>query len=117
MIILLLYACGLIISTILIVIYWTLIHPQKHIYDALRSQGVPGEPFVPLIGQLRSLKTARDNDALMPFHMDLVRKHGHVYIIGFGPSIRVSVMEPEMIADILARSSSQDFCAHVRQWH
>ena len=109
MVVLFLYVCGVFMSFAILIIYWILILPQKRIYNALRSQGVPGEPFIPLIGQLSDMNTARNKDALMTYHMELVRKHGRVYILGFGPSIRVSILEPDMIADILARSNAEVF--------
>ncbi|CAF1234554.1 unnamed protein product [Rotaria sp. Silwood1] len=45
----------------------------------------------------------------MAYHMKLVQKHGHIYISGFGPWTRIAVMEPDIIADVLSRSNSQDF--------
>ena len=29
-----------------------LVRPEKRAYDILRAQGVPGEPFIPLLGPL-----------------------------------------------------------------
>ncbi|CAF1663082.1 unnamed protein product, partial [Adineta ricciae] len=34
------------------IIYLKLIRPQKQVYDAFRAQGIPGEPFIPFVGQL-----------------------------------------------------------------
>jgi cytochrome P450 len=93
----------------LFIIYWTLIRSQKRLYDALRSQGVQGEPFVPLIGQMSNLNHANKNDVSMDYHLKLAEKHGYVYLICFGPLIRLFMNEPDMIADILGRSHAQDY--------
>ena len=90
-------------------IYWKLIRPEKRVYDFLRAQGVPGEPFVPIVGQMSQIRRARDADALMEYHQSLVDKHGPVYLVGYGPLTRLVVLEPDMLADVLGRSQAQNY--------
>lgn len=96
-------------TCIFFLIYWKLIRTSKRIYDALRSQNVPGEPFVPIIGQIPALFQANKKDAIIELIANLVEKHGHYFVVGFGPLIRHFVMEPDMIVDILHRSHAQDY--------
>ena len=104
-----LYAvCALIVS-IVVLTYWKIIRPSKRFYDAFRRQGVPGEPFVPLIGQMGDLYRAIQKDASMAYRMSLVQKHGNVYTIGNGPGIELIVNEPELIAEVLGRSHMHDY--------
>jgi hypothetical protein len=86
-----------------------LIRSQKRSYDALRSQGVQGEPFVPLIDQIPDLNRANKSDASMDYQLELAEKYGYAYLICFGPLIRLFMNEPDMIADILGRSHAQDY--------
>jgi cytochrome P450 len=97
------------VSSIFVVIYWKLIRPHKYFYDTFRNQGVSCEPFVPFVGQLADLRRASEQDNAMNYRMELVRKHGHIYVIGFGPFIRLVVIEPDMLADIFGRSHAQDY--------
>ncbi|CAF2854409.1 unnamed protein product [Rotaria sp. Silwood2] len=90
-------------------IYWKLVRPEKYVYDALRSQGIPGEPFVPILGQMPEIRRARDNDALFEYHESLAKKHGPVFLIGYGPLVRLVVLEPDMLADVLGRSHISDY--------
>jgi cytochrome P450 len=104
-----LYTCGAIVFSTLFIIYWTLIRSQKRLYDALRSQGVLGEPFVPLFGQIPDINRANKDDASMVYQMELAEKHGYAHLICFGPLIRLFMHEPDMIADVLGRSHAQDY--------
>jgi cytochrome P450 len=97
------------LSSIIFIVYWKLIRPQKRFYDIFRSQDVSCEPFIPLIGQLPAIRHASENDATMSYRMELVRKHGYVYVIGFGTSVILVVMEPDMLADIHGRTHVQDY--------
>lgn len=90
-------------------IYWKLIRPEKHVYDVLRSQGIPGEPFVPILGQMPAIRRARDNDALFEYHESLAKKHGPVFLIGYGPLVRLVVLEPDLLADVLSRTHLADY--------
>jgi cytochrome P450 len=55
------------------------------------------------------MRRASEKDAGMIYRMELVKKHGYVYVTGFGPSIRLTVIEPDMLADIFGRSHAQDY--------
>ncbi|CAF3487582.1 unnamed protein product [Rotaria sp. Silwood1] len=95
--------------TLVFIVYWKLIRPAKHCYDVFRRQGVSGEPFVPIIGQLREMNRARANDQYMAYYQALAEKHGHVFLMGFGPWTRLFVHDPDLLADVLGRSHAHDY--------
>ncbi|CAF1914247.1 unnamed protein product [Rotaria magnacalcarata] len=101
-------SCAVVLPIVLIV-YWKLIRPAKRLHDAFRSQGVPGEPFVPIIGQLLEMNRSRANDQYMDYYEELVKKHGNIFLHGFGPLVRLIVLEPDMLADVLGRSHAQNY--------
>ena len=103
------YAFLGIFSFIIILVYCKLIRPQKRLYDIYRKQGISCEPFIPLLGQLKDLRRAAEKDLAIDYRMKLVRKHGYIYGIGFGPLIRLIIMEPDMLADVFSRSHAQDY--------
>ena len=105
----LLYSFIILILTTIVVVYFKIIRPQKRVYDKLRAQGVPGEPFVPLIGQLSQIRQYRQRDAVMDFALDLTRKHGNVCLFGFGPAIRLLIIEPDLLADVLSRANADNY--------
>jgi cytochrome P450 len=109
----LLYAFVIIIFVLLVVIYFKLIHPQKQLYNAFRAQGVPGEPFVPLLGQVLEWSRYRQQDMPFSFQNELIKKHGHVFIYGYGPIIRLACIEPDLLADILSRSNTPNYVKSV----
>ncbi|CAF1516125.1 unnamed protein product, partial [Rotaria sordida] len=82
---------------------------KKCLYDTLRAQGVNGEPFVPLIGQLPQFRRYRNTDMIMKFQEDLVKKHGDLFVFGFGPIIRLVINEPDLLADVLSRTNAQNY--------
>lgn len=90
-------------------IYFKLILPQKRFYDTFYAQGVKGEPFVPLIGQIFELVKYRNNDALLSFHEKLSSKHGYLFLFGFGPLTRLICMEPDFLADVLSRNNASNY--------
>ena len=103
------YAILAVFSSIIFTIYWKFIRPPKRLYDIYRKQGISCEPFVPLVGQLPKIRQAADNDVAVNYRLELVRKHGYIYGICFGPMMRLIVMEPDMLADIFGRSHAQDY--------
>jgi cytochrome P450 len=103
------YTCLALILIFLIRIYWKFIRPAKHIYDILRKQGVSSEPFVPLIGQTPELRRYRESGRLFEFHEKLTKKHGLIYLYFLGPYPRLSIQEPELIADILGRTQAHNY--------
>ena len=98
-----------VVVVLLGLIYWKLILPEKRVYEFLRAQKIPGEPFVPLIGQLRELSRYRNADKMMEFYDDQVKKHGHVYLSSFGPVARLVINEPELLADVLHRNNASNY--------
>lgn len=105
----LLIGCLVILVLIAILIYWKLIRPEKYLFDYLREQGVPGEPFVPLIGQLPQLRRAREKSAVLEYLHSLHEKYGHYFLFSFGPLMRIVLAEPDMLADIVGRSHAHDY--------
>lgn len=103
------YTVSFVFVLILILIYWKLIRPGKRIYDLLREQGIPCEPFVPLIGQLPELYVYRKRNQLMKYHEDLSAKHGFVFLFGLGAYPRLVVQDVELIGDILGRSHAHNY--------
>jgi cytochrome P450 / NADPH-cytochrome P450 reductase len=93
----------------LFLFYWKLIRPGKLIYNALRAQGIPCEPFVPLIGQLPQLYQYRKQNQLLKYHEDLSDKHGLIFLFGLGLYPRLVVQDADLIADILGRAHAQDY--------
>ena len=62
-----------------------------------------------MVSQLPDIRRASENDTIVKYRMELIQKHGYLYVIGFGPSIRLVVLEPDMLADIFGRSHAQDY--------
>ncbi|CAF1199913.1 unnamed protein product [Rotaria sp. Silwood1] len=106
---LLLYTFFILIIFSLTFIYWKFIRPTKYIYDILRSQGVRSEPFIPIIGQLPELRRYREEGRLLGYHQKLTEKHGLVYLFFLGPYTRLAIQEPDLIADIVGRTSAQNY--------
>ncbi|CAF1095971.1 unnamed protein product [Adineta steineri] len=90
-------------------IYFKLIRSQKRVYDAFRAQGVPGEPFIPLVGQLWHMNEANKIGRGMDYIVDLAQKHGSYFLFGFGPLTRMILVEPELISDVLGRSNTENY--------
>jgi cytochrome P450 len=85
------------------------IRPQKRLYDIFRAQGIGGEPFVPLVGQLPELRRYRQADTAMEYAKDLAKKHGNVFLFGFGPTTRLVIAEPDLLADVYSRANAQNY--------
>ncbi|CAF0983725.1 unnamed protein product [Didymodactylos carnosus] len=86
-----------------LVVYFSLIHKEKQVYNILKSQNIPGEPFVPIIGQLPKMREYSKADKSMEYHVDLQSKYGSVYLVSFGPVIRLVIIQPNLIADVLKK--------------
>jgi cytochrome P450 len=100
---------GIIILIIIVIIYFKLIRPEKRVYDIFRAQGINGEPFVPLIGQISQLKRSREADMMMVYFEELAKKYGHVFLFCFGPIVRLVINEPDLLADVLSRNNAQNY--------
>lgn len=83
--------------------------PGKYIYDVLRDQGIPCEPFVPFLGQLPQLYQYRKKNKIMKFHEELSKKHGSVFMFGLGTYPRLVVQDADLIGDILGRAHAQNY--------
>jgi cytochrome P450/NADPH-cytochrome P450 reductase len=93
----------------LFLIYWKLIRPGKHIYNILRAQGIPCEPFVPLVGQIPRLYQYRKQNEIMKFHEELGAKYGSIFVFSLGLHPRLVVQDADLIADILGRAHAQNY--------
>ena len=80
-----------------------MIYPEKLKYKILRAQGINGEPFVPLVGQISQLFRYREANKLMDFYEELVKKHGEVFVFGYGPLVRLMV---NFSVEIMLRTTS-----------
>ena len=105
----LLYTFVFVIFALFAVIYFKIIRPQKALYDAFRAQGVQGEPYVPVIGQLREMIKYRDNDIPLVYFEELLEKHGSIFLFGYGPLTRLICNEPDLLADILSRANASNY--------
>ena len=92
-----------------IVVYFKLIRRSKSLYNVYRSQGVPGEPFIPLLGQLKDYQRAEKATDGVTYFQELTNQHGHRFLFGYGPFTRLFCSEPELLADVLDRTQSQNF--------
>ncbi|UJR19064.1 hypothetical protein I4U23_022195 [Adineta vaga] len=99
---------GLILA-LFTIIYFKLIYPQKHVYDVFRAQGIPGEPFIPLIGQLPDIIRANRVGKGLDYFNELAQKHGYCYLFGLGPLTRILLAEPDLISDVLSRENSSNY--------
>ncbi|CAF2476139.1 unnamed protein product [Rotaria sp. Silwood2] len=103
------YTFVAIVVSIFFIIYWNIVRPEKRIYDELRNQGIPGEPFVPIIGQLPQIRRARENDRVIEYLSELFQKHGNYFMFSMGPLPRIMISEPDLLADVLGRAHAQDY--------
>ncbi|CAF1247068.1 unnamed protein product, partial [Didymodactylos carnosus] len=72
-------------------------------YNAFKSQNIPGEPFLPILGQLRQMRQYASADKNMQYFVDLQSKHGCIYLFSFGPLVRLVITEPNLISDVLKK--------------
>src|SRR5579871_6029841 len=103
------YGSVIIIFILVIHIYWKFIRPTKRIYDILRGQGVPSEPFIPIIGQLPEIRAHRQKDQTLEYQQNLTKKHGFIYLYCFGPYSRLAIQDLDLIADVLDRKNDQNY--------
>jgi cytochrome P450 len=108
-----LYTFVIIILIVLALIYFKLIYSQKQLYNAFRAQGVNGEPFVPIFGQILELRKYRNSDAPFVYHEELSKRHGYLFLFGFGPLTRLICIEPDLLADVLSRNNESNYVKPV----
>src|SRR5689334_4639004 len=92
------------ILLLIIFIYSKFVHTQKRLYNILRAQGIPGEPFIPVVGQLFDFIRASKEDRGVEYFYELSQKHGYYFLVGLGPLIRFVLLDPDLIGDMLSRS-------------
>lgn len=98
-----------IVFVLLLAIYIVFVRPEKATYDALRRQGVPGEPFIPLIGQLLDIRKYRKDNRPMDFFENLVMRHGNKFLFCFGPIARLALSDPDLISDVVSRKNAANY--------
>ena len=98
-----------ILLLLLFYLYWNYVRPAKTIYDSLRKQGVPAEPFIPLIGQGSEIRRYREEGRLLEYHKKLTARHGSIYLFGLGPFPRLLIQDPNLVTDLLGRHQSEKF--------
>ncbi|CAF2130208.1 unnamed protein product [Rotaria magnacalcarata] len=109
MVLLLIFGLFSVVVILALFIYIKLIRPAKQLYDAFRAQGFPGEPFVPLIGQMKDYQQAEKSSDVLSYFNELCKKHGHCFLFSYGPFTRFFCSEPEIIAEVLGRTKAQNF--------
>ena len=103
------YICVVIIVLVVALAYFKLVRPEKRLYDQFRAQGIRGEPFVPILGQLPAFRRSRKAGTGMDYFEGLRAKHGNTFLFGFGPLTRLIVTEPDLLADVLSRANAQNY--------
>ena len=98
------YSILIFIITCCVYIYVKLVRRQKYVYDTLKAQGIPGEPFVPIIGQISDALRADKEDRGVEYFRDLSKKFGDHYLCSLGPIVRFVVINPDLIGEVLGRT-------------
>ncbi|CAF3328966.1 unnamed protein product [Rotaria sp. Silwood2] len=104
-----LYVFVAFITIVIGIIYFKLIYPAKKLNDAFRAQGISGEPFIPLLGQMVDFNHARNKNDYITYFDDLGEKHGHIFQFFFGPLVRLFINEPDLIGDVLGRANAPNY--------
>ncbi|CAF0981393.1 unnamed protein product [Adineta steineri] len=92
-----------VIILILLIICYKLIEKPRQIYNALRLQGIPGDPFIPIFSQLKEHRRYYESDKHMEFYMDLEKKHGSRFILPIGPIVNLVILNAELISEVLIK--------------
>ncbi|CAF1382492.1 unnamed protein product [Didymodactylos carnosus] len=81
--------------------------PEKYlIYKIFRAQNIPGEPFVPIVGQVPDIRAyAKVHKGRNEYEFDLNVKHGDICIIMQGPSVCLLIRDASFISDALKKYS------------
>ncbi|CAM2696572.1 unnamed protein product [Rotaria socialis] len=97
------------ICVFILIVYWKLVCPGKHIYNVLREQGIPCEPFVPFLGQLPQLYQYQKQHKIMEFYEELNKKHGSIFMFSLGLYPRLVIQDADLISHILGRTYAQNY--------
>ncbi|KAK1298230.1 Secologanin synthase [Acorus calamus] len=108
--------CVVVILSWLLLKYvkWVWLEPKK-LERLLKDQGIKGSPYKFLMGDLRDnarlMREARSRPIplthdivprVTPLHHQLMKTHGKMCITWFGPIPRVTIMDPELVKEILS---------------
>ncbi|XP_034678010.1 cytochrome P450 CYP72A219-like [Vitis riparia] len=108
--------------TVLISCLWRLLNwvwlRPKRLERCLREQGLAGNSYRLLQGDSkemsRMMKEAYSRpislsddivQRVLPFHCHFIKKYGKNFFTWVGPSLRVNIMEPELMRDVLLKSN------------
>ncbi|KAF8110479.1 hypothetical protein N665_0083s0042 [Sinapis alba] len=91
---------------------WVWFKP-KMLESYLRSQGLPGSPYTPLVGDLKRtfsmamearskpIKVTDDiSTRVVPFPYEMLKTHGKTYFTWLGTIPTVTIMDPELIKEV-----------------
>lgn len=106
---LIIYTFFAIILALVTLIYFKLVRSPKRLYDIFKNQGVPCEPFIPVVGQLFDMFRADKQDKGLEYYYELAQKHGNHFLFGMGPYSHLILAEPELLADVLSRSKAENY--------
>ncbi|PIA26858.1 hypothetical protein AQUCO_08600014v1 [Aquilegia coerulea] len=108
---------GLVLTWIWRVLNWIWLEPMK-MEKCLRKQGITGLPYKLLYGNMKEISSLRTKvrskpmehshrivPRILPFINQTIQTYGKTFVSWYGPSPRVSIMDPELIKDILSDKS------------
>ncbi|PIA32941.1 hypothetical protein AQUCO_04300123v1 [Aquilegia coerulea] len=108
---------GLVLTWIWRVLNWIWLEPMK-MEKCLRKQGITGLPYKLLYGNMKEISNLRTKvrskpmeyshrivPRILPFINQTIPTYGKTFVSWYGPSPRVSIMDPELIKDILSDKS------------
>ena len=68
------------------------------IYSRLTAQGIPADPFIPVIGQAYSVYKYANSDRMVEMALDAERKYGTMSVTTIGPFTVLDCSDPEYIS-------------------
>jgi cytochrome P450 len=89
------------IIPILIYLSYKFIYKPKQMYDYLKAQGIPTEPFRPIIGQLYQIRSYLQHNHIMNYFQSLQIKHGSIFLIALKSELRLIIHQPDYIREVL----------------
>ena len=78
------------------------------IYRGYVAQNIPAAPFRPFVGQLPDMVAYMRQDKGLDYGLEMVDKHGALYVSGFGPTIRLVISDADYLAALL-KTNAADF--------
>ncbi|KAG6421420.1 hypothetical protein SASPL_117972 [Salvia splendens] len=96
---------------------WAWLRPRK-LEKLLREQGLSGNPYRLLIGDMKQLITVMKEEQprtvnlsdpilphILPFYTQIIQKYGPRSFAWFGAAPRINISDPELMKEILAKPS------------